>query len=242
VQPFRKSAIHSRRDRWLVPYSDFVTLLFAVFAVLYTVERSGKYTTRQVVDSMMGMKPVEAAKVVELPKPPEPPPPPPQETPKPAPESPESALVKTLREALGDQIAIGNASIRNESRGIVISLGQAAFFRSGQPEIDPACYPIIDKIAKVIRDMPNAIRLEGHTDNVPVTRNSRFKSNWELSAARSIAALELLVSRYDIPRDRLSIAGFADTEPLHSNEDAAGRASNRRVDLVIMNKSTSPEI
>jgi chemotaxis protein MotB len=92
--------------------------------------------------------------------------------------------------------------------------------------------------------MNNLVRLEGHTDNVPIQnrRLSRFKSNWELSAARSIAMLELLADRNGIARSRLSIAGFADTEPLTTNEDSEGRAHNRRVDVIVLEAAaSSPE-
>ena len=79
------------------------------------------------------------------------------------------------------------------------------------------------------------MRLEGHTDSVPI-HNSRFRNNWELSAARSIAMLELLSARFDIPPERLAVAGYADTAPVESNDSEQGRAHNRRVDIVILNE------
>jgi chemotaxis protein MotB len=143
---------------------------------------------------------------------------------------------------LSEDIAQRKVAVRLESRGLVISLGQASFFRSGRAEVDPAAYATIDRLADRIGRMNNPIRLEGHTDNVPIQnpRLSRFKSNWELSAARSIAMLELLVNRNGIARNRLSIAGFADTEPLTTNDDAEGRAHNRRVDVIVMEAASPP--
>jgi chemotaxis protein MotB len=82
------------------------------------------------------------------------------------------------------------------------------------------------------------VRLEGHTDSVPI-HNSRFRSNWELSAARSIALLTLLTDEYGVSHERISIAGYADTTPVASNETDDGRTRNRRVDVVILNETGS---
>ena len=105
----------------------------------------------------------------------------------------------------------------------------------------PGTYPSVEKIARAIAALPSQVRLEGHTDAVPI-HNPRFRSNWELSAARSIAMLDLLVSRFGIPAQRLAVAGYADTVPVESNDTETGRAHNRRVDIVILNEhGLSPE-
>ena len=120
-------------------------------------------------------------------------------------------------------------------RGLTISFAQAALFPSGEDVISPETYQSIRKIAAAMNRIPNPARMEGHTDSVPI-HNSRFRSNWDLSAARSIALLELLNSD-DVPRERLSIAGYADTAPVDDNETAEGRQKNRRVDIVILNET-----
>jgi chemotaxis protein MotB len=117
----------------------------------------------------------------------------------------------------------------------VISLKQAAFFPSGDDTIDPDTYKSIDKIAHIFRDSPNPIRLEGHTDSIPI-HTSRFHNNWELSAARGIAMLDLLSTRFGIPHERLAVVGYADTVPKASNDTEEGRKTNRRVDIVILNQ------
>jgi len=119
------------------------------------------------------------------------------------------------------------------SRGLTISFTQAALFPSGEDEIAPDFYPTIQTIADAMNRVANPARAEGHTDSVPI-HNSRFRSNWELSAARSIALIELLV-KDGVARDRLSIAGYADTDPIDTNDTEAGREKNRRVDIVILN-------
>jgi len=208
-----------RHDRWLLSYADIVTLLFAVFAVFFLLDKTGKFTGRQVLQAAVA-RPHAASPAV----------------PAVTPVSPLVAASRALMTDLSDDIAQGKVEVRLEQRGLVISLGQASFFRSGGAEVDPAAFPTIDRLAARIGRMDNLIRLEGHTDNVPIqnSRHSRFKSNWELSAARSIAMLELLADRNGIARNRISIAGFADTEPLTTNQDAAGRAHNRRVDVIVL--------
>jgi chemotaxis protein MotB len=123
-------------------------------------------------------------------------------------------------------------------RGLVVSLRQAAFFPSGEDTIntlDPAAVSSIDKIAEVMRGLPNPVRLEGHTDSIPI-HTSRFRSNWDLSAARAIAMLDFLAGRGKVPREQLAVAGYADTAPVDTNDTPEGRARNRRVDLVILNQ------
>jgi chemotaxis protein MotB len=118
----------------------------------------------------------------------------------------------------------------------VVSLQEAAFFSPGDATVSVQSYSTIGNIAKAIAEVPNPVRLEGHTDSVPI-HNSRFRSNWELSAARSIAMLELLSSRFEIPREKLAVAGYADTIPVAGNDTEEGRARNRRVDIVILNQA-----
>jgi chemotaxis protein MotB len=122
-----------------------------------------------------------------------------------------------------------------ETRGIVVSLKDQSYFKSGSDEITPAAIESIGAVAAVIREVPNSVRLEGHSDSVPI-HTSRFRDNWSLSAARSAAVLSLLESRFDIPAGRLAIAAYADNKPVAANESVEGRARNRRVDIVILSQ------
>ena len=103
----------------------------------------------------------------------------------------------------------GQIQISMQPRGLVVSFTQAALFPSGEDVISPDAYEGLKKVAVAIDKIPNPVRLEGHTDSVPIN-TPRFRSNWELSAARSIALMELLCGKFSVPRDRLSIAGYAD--------------------------------
>jgi len=141
-----------------------------------------------------------------------------------------------LNEQLKDEIASGKVQIHMGSRGLVVSLKEAAFFSPGDDAVSTQAYGSLEKIATAMRQLPNPVRLEGHTDSVPIN-NSRFRSNWELSAARSIAMLELLSKQFQVPAQNLAVAGYADTVPLESNDTPEGRARNRRVDIIILNQS-----
>jgi chemotaxis protein MotB len=125
-----------------------------------------------------------------------------------------------------------------EPRGLVISLLQVVLFPSGQDTVSPKALPTIEQIAEVLRDIPNNVLLIGHADTIPV-HNRRFRNNWDLSMARSQKILELLSSRYGIPESRLSIASYGPYRPAAPNDTEDGRASNRRVEIVILDETAS---
>jgi chemotaxis protein MotB len=143
--------------------------------------------------------------------------------------------LKYLTEALKKEIEAGQIQISMQPRGLVVSFNQAALFPPGEAIIAKESYGGMEKVAQALAKMENPVRLEGHTDSTPIN-TVRFHSNWELSSARSIAILELLTTKYGIERTRLSIAGYADTAPIASNDTEEGRARNRRADIVILNQ------
>jgi chemotaxis protein MotB len=244
----RPSPERPSHERWLVSYADFITLLFAFFVVMFASAQADKARAQQVSESVRealeqggvmavvhdvlggtrdktgkGNAPVRWPATARKPLPADP------------------GMVELLpslqylSQELEKEIQGGKLQVRLEARGLVISLREATFFPSGEDRIDPATYPTIGKIAVTLRSLPNPLRLEGHTDSVPI-HTPRFRSNWDLSAARGIAMLQLLTQQFKIPEKRLAVAGYADTAPVDSNETAEGRAHNRRVDLVILNQ------
>lgn len=126
-----------------------------------------------------------------------------------------------------------------EPRGLVISLPQVILFSSGEDAVSPQALPTLSLIADVLRDIPNDVRLIGHADPVPI-HNRRFRSNWDLSMARSQKILDLLSSRYGIAESRLSLASYGVYHPAAPNDTVDGRASNRRVEIVILDESPAP--
>jgi chemotaxis protein MotB len=238
----RKAPKHQENhERWLVSYADFVTLLFAFFVVMYATSQANQAKAVQFAQSMrMALDDDKVSRAIgrllgrNTPAP--------KEIAAPIEEPPAQSAHLTelapsyarLNDALRDQISNGRMDVRMERRGLVISLREKAFFPSGGDAIDAAMNSTLNTIASAIVTLPHPIRFEGHTDAVPI-HTPRFRSNWELSAARGIAMLEVFAS-LGVPRDRMAIAGFAEVAPLASNDTPEGRSQNRRVDIVLLNE------
>jgi chemotaxis protein MotB len=247
----RQHPEHENHERWLVSYADFITLMFAFFVVMFASSQTDKARAQRVSDSVSdalnkggvasAVHEILGGTVDEKGK---------GNAQMKGPGGSEKSTsersvlaellpsLQFLNKELQDEISSGKIEMHLEPRGLVLSLRQATFFPSGEDSIDPKTYAIVEKIADTVRQLPNPVRLEGHTDSIPI-HTARFHSNWELSAARSIAMMELLSERFAVPRQRMAIAGFADTAPLDSNDTAEGRAHNRRVDVVILNQQVS---
>ncbi|MEI8176531.1 MAG: OmpA family protein [Candidatus Omnitrophota bacterium] len=135
---------------------------------------------------------------------------------------------------------IGEKEVRLEmaERGLVITFVAEVLFDSGKASIRKEAYPILDKVARVIKEKVNdrEIGVEGHTDDRPI-KHSGWKSNWELSTARATSVLHYLVDNDSLDPHRLSAIGYGEYRPIASNEGAAGRQKDRRVEIVIMPKA-----
>jgi chemotaxis protein MotB len=132
----------------------------------------------------------------------------------------------------------GKVNTRMEGRGLVISLGEGGFFDSGSDQLKPEGRALLDSLAESLLAAENQIRVEGHTDNVPI-HNERFPSNWELSTARATSIVSYLVGRYGFSPEKLSAAGYGEFRPIAPNDTPEGRARNRRVDIVVLNSSVA---
>jgi chemotaxis protein MotB len=249
--PRPKHAEHENHERWLVSYADFITLLFAFFVVMFASSQTDKSKAKQISEAVekalndghsVGVPPA-IAKVLggtvddkgqgnaQMHGP--------GGAQKAAKEEPQDVMelsvsLKTLSGELEQEIKEGKVEVSMTPRGIVVSLKQAAFFPSGTDVVEPATLHTLEKVAGALTAVSNPVRIEGHTDSVPI-HTARFRSNWDLSAARSIAIMEEMSSRFGISPQRLAIAGYADTVPVAENDTPEGRARNRRVDLVILN-------
>lgn len=238
----RRRRVHAaaNHERWLVSYADFITLLFAFFVVMFANSQVDRDKIARVSESVRGAlehgrlpAPIEGflGRARDM-----------KNTDRGianASRGQIEELIPTLQQLSSDlskEVEDGKIQVELGSRGLVITTREAAFFAPAGDTINTAAYPIIEKLAATINKLPNQVRMEGHTDSTPIS-TPRFKSNWELSAARSIAMMELLTSRYGVPRSKVAIAGYADTVPLEPNSSAEGRARNRRVDIVILNSS-----
>src|SRR5437879_2423821 len=117
---------------------------------------------------------------------------------------------------------------------------EVGFFDSGSADIKSSSVPALSRIVSLLAPQPYRLRIEGHTDNVPI-HNSRFASNWELSTGRATELVRVLITQYQFAPERLSAAGYAEYYPVASNTTAAGRAQNRRLDIVILRKLALPQ-
>ena len=247
----RKAPAQENHERWLISYADFITLLFAFFVVMFASSQTDKARARMISEAVQkafdgktdGVSPA-VAKILggtvddkgqgnAMMRGPGGA----QHAKKNTPEQEVVELIPSLRRLnreLERELNAGTLELKLEPRGLVVSLRQSAFFPSGTDSIASNTYPTLEKVAGVVSSLPNPVQLEGHTDSVPI-HNARFKSNWELSAARAIAILDLFCDRFGLPRNRFAVVGRADTAPMDTNDTEQGRARNRRVDLVIVN-------
>jgi chemotaxis protein MotB len=142
-------------------------------------------------------------------------------------------LKMELEAALSPEIARKEISVRREPDGLVVSLREVGFFESGSAQMKASSEPAFDRIAVLLRDRKYRLRIEGHTDNVPI-HNLQFSSNWELSTARATEIVRQLIVRDGFDAASLSAAGYAEYHPIASNGTPEGRGMNRRVDVVIL--------
>ena len=226
---------HVSRERWLVSYADFITLMFAFFATMYAISSvdSQKLSTvahaLQVAfdDSAKGRSLASGQGVL-----------------------PENGVVvsgqaerssaevqsKVSRE-LAEELASHRLELIVDRRGVTLSIPEAGTFGVGRDELSETAQQLVVSVAATLGGFANAVRVEGHTDDVPI-HNMRFASNWDLSAARASRVVEFLIARGLDPQ-RLSATGFAEFHPRVPNTSAEHRASNRRIDLVILNSATN---
>ena len=223
------------QDRWLLSYADFVTLLFAVFVVLFAFAWKQKQpieTLSSVIQQgfqTMGA-PAEAGSVAS-----------PTTTPATralpdvgrAKPSQDQQLYEQLHAILGNSIERREVVMRETPDGLVISLRELGFFASGEANLLPGAADKIAAAAGVLKEKGFAIRVEGHSDDQPI-HSRLFPSNWELSIARAMSVLRLLVEQASFPEERISAAGYGPFRPIESNETPEGRRQNRRVDLVVL--------
>ena len=238
-------------ERWLVSYSDFVTLLFAFFVVLFAATYRDNQAIRRlskaihngfqtlgafsadesgyggpyaslssnldsdssrVANQQQNHNPASAGTAIDM-----------------------FALKKQLESAVGKELQDHEIVMQVTPEGFVISLKELGFFNSGEANLLPGADAKIAKIAKILAKPGLEIRVEGHTDNQPI-HTSQFRSNWELSSARAMNVLLLLVNQCGFDPTKISASGFGEFRPVSDNSTAAGRRMNRRVDLVVVQK------
>ncbi len=247
----KKHKAHVNHERWLVSYADFITLMFAFFVVMYATSKADVKKQIQMANSIdaafrtLGLfqqNPIKngAAGLAHN-----------QE----APVTPINVIMNDelmaplavkvdleklqdrLSGMLSNQIAEHVVSMRIGRDGLVISLREAGFYDSGSAEVHPSSLPILNKIATTLVTTPYDIRIEGHTDNVPI-HTEQFDTNWELSTTRATRLTRFFVANNFAPY-RMEASGYAEFHPVASNDTAEGRSQNRRIDIIVLLR-TSP--
>lgn len=231
----KRHAPHVNHERWLVSYADFITLLFAVFVVLYAAAHVdskrmgdishaiqngfkdlGVFQTSNGKASATGLTilPAKNDNAEES-------------------TTDTTDLRKLLSDALAPEINKKQAELREGPDGLVISLQEIGFYDPGSDILKEASIGPLNRVASVLKPTKLRIRIEGHTDDVPI-HNARFASNWELSSCRASGLVRLFTERYGLDPARLAAAGYAEYHPIQSNDTVEGRSKNRRVDIVVL--------
>ncbi|MBE6033976.1 MAG: chemotaxis protein MotB [Clostridiales bacterium] len=247
----KKHAPHEEEggEAWLLPYSDLMTLLLAVFIVLFAVSKvdaakaaqmSSEFREAMMTSSFVaselsnqGKAQNESSKNSKS-----------ESDTKISEEVLESFMGKyelqnleQLKDELDakfqkdDMSSVVTTSI--DMRGLVISLNNAVFFQSGSAEIRKDNEDALIEVAGMVNSLNNYIRIEGHTDNVPM-HSTLYPSNWELSTARAVSVVRLFVDKCNIEPEKLVAVGYGEYKPVADNSTAEGRTKNRRIDIIVL--------
>ena len=241
---------HENHERWLVSYADFMTLLFAFFVVMYSTSRIDNKRMIDVVKSIKfamhfkGQGGVDAMPIFDGPaseggcmanlsdseKP--------SQKQIEAIEAMRRRMEKKFKGFLLEKPGMTTAvTLHMEGKKLMIRLSVARFFDPMQAALRPEVIPVIDVIADELARIRRPIRVEGHTDDTLVI-GTRYRDNWDLSSSRAASVTSYLERAHRIPSNLLSAAGYADSRPVATNDTAAGRELNRRIDLVIEVRAT----
>jgi chemotaxis protein MotB len=255
---------HENHEAWVIPYADMLTLLMGLFLVMWSIGETNLAKMEAVQAGFAGALGIGVGSgsdgaldggsglldgsftpepmVVERMLPPE--------RLGEAAEALEAAdLEVAAREAEGERLSeverviaehanhagVGESvSFRREDRGLVVSIvSDQVLFAPGSAVLRPGGRRVLDGLAPVLRELSNHVAIEGHTDSRPISTR-RYPSNWELSTARATSVLRYFVDAHGFPPDRLTASGYAEQRPLGDNATAAGRATNRRVDIAVL--------
>lgn len=221
-------------ERWLLTYSDLITLLMIFFVIMYASSNLDATKYKAVSESFNVVFNGGGKTIVGNDSSPS------ISDTKPAvnPAAMEQSKIQEIKNQVDTYLKKngmkGTVSTNIDERGLVISLNDTLFFDTGKAEIKPESQKKIIEIGKMLNKINNYIRIEGHTDNIPI-KNDRFQSNWQLSCERAANVTMILIDKANIPPQKLSAVGYGEWRPIASNKEEQGKARNRRVDIVIMN-------
>jgi len=213
----------AEKDRYLITYADLITLLLGLFIILYTISNVDLNKYSKMISAMeiyfgdnkvMNTETISSVngKII-------------------------SSRIDDLKTRLSDVIVQHNYSksvtLEENERGITIHILENILFPSGKADINSTSKLVLGELAGILRELPNDIRVEGHTDNVPIS-SSLYSSNWHLSVARALSTAYFLINDQGLNPEKVTVVGYAEYKPIADNSSADGRAKNRRVDIVII--------
>lgn len=235
-------------DSWLIPYADILTLLLALFIVLFASSAIDNQKFKSIMESFKSeftgtkIDNHNAGLSAQLPNKPLPEKKVKQQKPHP---SNNHTLSKEDQELLHLKSQLENyinqnhlqadVTIQDTKRGVEITFKEVILFDVGKADLKTSSFKTLDSISKLIKQLQNPISIEGHTDNVPI-KNPQYPSNWELSSARAVSVLHYFESK-DIAKNRLQFVGYGEQKPIFKNDTAEHRQANRRVNIVILRSS-----
>lgn len=224
---------------WLVTYSDMVTLLLAFFVLLFAFSEVDVQRFRAILSafqaslgvldggrSVMETQPdmslgsgVWDLRDVQFYRP--------------ELEAQLRAVYTEVQDFIEERGLAVAVEVELTERGVVVRFAEGVLFDLGRAELKPEARRFLTELSSLLKEVPNPVRVEGHTDNLPI-RNERFPSNWELSTARATNVIRYLIEEHGLDPRRLSAAGYGEYRPLADNDTDENRARNRRVDIVLL--------
>lgn len=205
----------------MITYADLITLLLGLFIILYSISNidAGKYNNivKSIGAAFGAPKPLIQPIIGK------------------STEKVQNNLKETLAKVAKDNNFEKSIKLEENERGIVIHILGDILFPSGNANLNDGSLIMLNKLAAIIKTLPNDIRVEGHTDNVPIG-NGAFASNWHLSVNRALNTAYYLINNQNLSADRVSIVGYSEYKPIADNSTLEGRNQNRRVDIIIIKK------
>ncbi|HNQ64083.1 MAG TPA: flagellar motor protein MotB [Syntrophorhabdaceae bacterium] len=223
---------HENLERWLLTYADLITLLLAFFIMMYTFSKQDAQKYNEVTahlksifsggsgiakkGNLEGKLPVDLQMQIG------------------SNAMIEERIKQEFREIADENGLKNNITVFTDARGVVVRIMDKAFYDEGKADLKQGAKNALNKIIPIMKGIKNHIRIEGHTDDTPISKGE-FKSNWELSVRRATEVVRYIVEKGPIAPDRVSATGYAEYRPIVSNDTAENKALNRRVEIIIEN-------
>lgn len=209
------------KDRYLITYADLITLLLGLFIILYAVSNIDLQKYRKFMSAFGST--FGSSQVIAVSE-----------------QAAESGkIISSLKSDVQDLIEKYNydkmLNVEENERGVTIHILEDILFKSGSAELNGTSLLLLGRLSSLLKIIPNDIRIEGHTDNIPISTH-QYPSNWHLSVARALNTAYHFINNEMLPADKISIVGYSEYKPVSANETEEGRKLNRRVDLVIIKK------